>query len=133
MPVVMSHIPAGSSTKTVLHYGQEIKYNGKFQEYDYGTEGNIAKYGCETPPIYNLTNIDVPLYLIYSTNDYMTGPIDVVRLSKQVKNLFGMYLIPLKKFNHVDFLFGKDALQMVYNPLVEVLRNFTNEIAVKMN
>ncbi|KAK9875608.1 hypothetical protein WA026_009407 [Henosepilachna vigintioctopunctata] len=132
MPVVLTHVPAGSSTKAVLHYGQEIKYDGNFQQYDYGTKGNMAHYGTDTPPLYNLTNIDTPIYLMYSSNDYMTGPIDVVRLSKQLKNLVGMYLIPLKKFNHVDFLFGKDAVEVVYKPLIKVLKNFTDQISVQM-
>lgn len=146
MPVVLQHIPAGSSTKTVLHYGQEIKFDGNFQQYDYGIEGNLKQYGTKTPPLYDLTKIEVPMYLMYSTNDFFASPIvsisadvsdlylffitvfyfqDVLRMSKQLTNLVGMYLIPLKKFNHVDFLFGKDAFKVVYEPLVKVLKNYT--------
>ncbi|KAL3266972.1 hypothetical protein HHI36_011121 [Cryptolaemus montrouzieri] len=136
MPIVLPHIPAGSSTKAVLHYGQEIKNNGNFQEYDYGMEGNLAHYGTETPPFYNLTHIKVPIYLMYAANDYMTGPIDVVRLSKQLKNLVGMYLIPLKSFNHIDFLVGKRAPEAVYKPLTKILGNFSSsfneDISVKL-
>ncbi|XP_044749500.1 lipase 3-like [Coccinella septempunctata] len=125
MPIVLQHVPAGSSTKAVLHYGQEIKSDGNFQQYDYGPAGNLKQYGTESPPMYNLSNIEVPIYLMYSYNDFLASPIDVVRMSKKLVNLAGMYSIPLKKFNHVDFLFGKDAFEVVYQPLIKVLKNYT--------
>lgn len=75
MPTVLSHIPAGSSTKAVLHYGQEIKFEGRFQQYDYGIEGNLRQYGRDTPPPYDLTSIEVPIYLMYSENDFFASPI----------------------------------------------------------
>lgn len=31
LPIVLGHIPAGTSTKTVIHYAQEIHHDGKFQ------------------------------------------------------------------------------------------------------
>lgn len=73
LPVVLSHDPAGSSTKTVLHYAQEIKYWGRFQQYDYGPDGNKIQYGTATPPQYKLLNIKVKTYLMYAINDYLAS------------------------------------------------------------
>lgn len=69
LPVILSHAPAGSSTKTVLHYGQEIRDSGKFQMYNYGSDGNLARYGTKNPPQYNVSNIEVPMLFMYAAND----------------------------------------------------------------
>lgn len=73
MPVILAHIPAGTSTKTVIHYLQEIKKEGNFQKFDYGATGNMIEYGNSTPPLYNLSNIKVPTYLMYAQNDWLTS------------------------------------------------------------
>lgn len=75
LPVVLGHAPAGSSTKTVIHYAQEIHHDGDFIEFDYGPDGNLIKYGTTTPPLYNLTNINVPTYFMYAENDWLANPI----------------------------------------------------------
>lgn len=71
--VIFAHSPAGTSTKTVVHYAQEIHENGKFQNFDYGNDGNIQRYGQEMPPSYNLSNILVPTALFYAQNDWLAG------------------------------------------------------------
>lgn len=39
-----------------------------------------------------------------------------------------MYEVPLANFNHVDFIWGKDAPKLVYKPLIKAMRNFTEDI-----
>lgn len=73
LPVVLAHDPSGSSTKTILHYAQEIRNNGNFQYYDYGPEGNQIEYGTLTPPLYNLKSIKVKTFLFYAMNDWMAS------------------------------------------------------------
>ncbi|KAJ8928191.1 hypothetical protein NQ314_019254 [Rhamnusium bicolor] len=127
IPTVVSHDPAGTSTKTALHYAQEVKNEGKFQQYDYGPAGNMIQYGTPTPPQYKLENIKRPIFLMYAENDILASAIDVQRLSRKLTNLVGMYKVPLDIFGHVDFIFGKDAYNLVYKPLLKVMRNFTME------
>ncbi|KAG8230457.1 hypothetical protein J437_LFUL009946, partial [Ladona fulva] len=72
IPVIVGHTPAGASTKTVIHYGQE--YNSeKFCQYDYGWITNILKYHQVSPPDYKLSLITAPVYLHYSRNDWLSG------------------------------------------------------------
>lgn len=42
---------------------------GRFVKYDFGPERNMHKYGSTCPPEYNLSRIDSPLYLHYSSGD----------------------------------------------------------------
>lgn len=71
----MSHIPAGTSTKTVIHYAQEIDGVGNFKQFDYGSAGNIIQYGTRFPPKYKLENMKTPIYLMYAENDWLASPI----------------------------------------------------------
>ena len=59
---MMGHFPSGSSLRNMDHFEQIIR-KGKFAKYDFGATINMQKYGTKDPPIYNLTNIDVPVHL----------------------------------------------------------------------
>jgi hypothetical protein len=48
-----------------------MSVSNKFQKYDYGKEENLKKYGQEEPPLYNLTNIIVPLVMYYGKHDIL--------------------------------------------------------------
>lgn len=71
--MVLGHVPAGTSTKTVIHYAQEIHHDGDFQQFDYGPAGNRIKYGQDTPPLYKFEKIKTPIYLIYADNDWLAS------------------------------------------------------------
>lgn len=69
----MSKEPAGSSTKTVIHYAQEIYQKGNFQKFDYGPVGNLREYGVKFPPKYEIRNIKRPIYIMYAMNDWLAN------------------------------------------------------------
>ncbi|XP_050294889.1 lipase member K-like isoform X1 [Anthonomus grandis grandis] len=127
LPKIVSHDPAGASTKTLIHYSQEIRSGGNFQQFDYGPKGNMIKYGTLTPPLYKLENIKRPIYLMYAPNDILTSYIDVERLAKNLTTVAGLYKIPSDTFGHVDFIFGKNAFTYVYEPLVKFLSGYKEE------
>lgn len=72
MPVILSHDPAGCSTKTIIHYGQEIN-SGYFRQYDYGARKNIKFYNTTYPPDYNISQINIPMALYYADNDWLAA------------------------------------------------------------
>lgn len=101
-PVIFAHTPAGTSTKTVLHFAQEIHQNGNFQYYDYGESGNKQKYGQAFPPLYNVDNIRTPIAFFWAQNDWLAGPKDVAHLyTKLNQTSIGSFKVPLEQFNHV--------------------------------
>lgn len=69
VPVFFNQLPGGGSLKVFNHIAQQI--SGQFAKYDYGKE-NINIYGQSTPPEYNISKIEVPFYLVYSTADWAT-------------------------------------------------------------
>ena len=56
--------------------------SGYFLRYDHGKTQNMKKYGQQTPPAYNLTNIDFPIALFSGAEDGLARPDDVEWLAK---------------------------------------------------
>lgn len=117
--VIFAHTPAGTSTKTIVHYAQEIHDDGLFKQFDYGRNENQIRYGQAVPPQYPVENITTPIALIYATNDWLAGPEDVELLHRRLKNSIGMFRVPYDTFNHLDFMWGKDAKTLVYDDLIK--------------
>ncbi|KAH7730308.1 CBN-LIPL-6 protein [Aphelenchoides avenae] len=75
--VYLSHTPAGTSTCNVVHWAQ-MAVKKKIQKFDYGTpEENRQHYGQDTPPVYNLSNVNAPVYLYYSDADWLADVADI--------------------------------------------------------
>lgn len=69
VPVFFNQLPGGTGLRIYNQIAQQI--TGQFSKYDYGTE-NINKYGQSSPPDYDISRIEVPFYLVYSTSDWAT-------------------------------------------------------------
>ncbi|XP_050735948.1 lipase 3-like [Eriocheir sinensis] len=102
LPVILAHTPAGSSVHTVNHYAQLIA-SGLFQKYDYGIIGNMNHYGQSTPPLYNLSEVTVPVGLFWGQTDWLATPEDVTHLAAELPNVALNYRIDKDQFNHLDF------------------------------
>ena len=72
LETIMHHTPAGSSTNSFVHFAQEIN-SKKFCAFDYGDQ-NSEIYGQDTPPEYDLTQVNVPIGLYWSENDWLAHP-----------------------------------------------------------
>ena len=42
--------------------------------YDYGIINNYFRYRRATPPVYNLANVVVPVFMLYGKNDVLAAP-----------------------------------------------------------
>lgn len=70
--MITSNNPAGTSTKTLVHFAQEHN-SGKFCKYDYGRKKNLEIYNLPEPPSYNLANVTTPFALFYAKNDWLSS------------------------------------------------------------
>ncbi|XP_031838473.1 lipase 3 [Nomia melanderi] len=120
LPTILNHTPAGTSTKTMIHYAQEIK-SGYFRQFDYGPLRNVLYYKSTSPPNYDLSKITVPIVMFCGSNDWLSAPEDVARLVHELPQQAMVYKVPYKKFNHIDFLWANNAPQLVYKKILVLL------------
>ena len=122
IPLIMSTTPAGCSINQIQHYLQEYN-SGYFRQYDYGYLRNKKEYGSRSPLEYYVKNIRVPMYLYYSDNDYMAHIIDVQRLIQNLNpSAFKRAHMMPTKWNHFDFLWGKNVKELLYDIVLEDIK-----------
>ncbi|CAK9822142.1 Lipase 3 [Anthophora retusa] len=121
LSLILRHFPAGSSAKQIIHYCQSI-LSGSFCKFDYGTTQNLKIYGSTQPPNYDLEKVKTPIAIFYSENDFLTDPADVNQLIDKLPNVMETKKIEYSKFNHIDYMWGRDASTLLYNAVLKVLK-----------
>lgn len=87
---VLGNYPDGSSIYSIAHYGQMINtgepnlnvalqnfedsLSGIFRKFDYGPEGNHARYGQASAPEFNVSRATCPLAFFCGLNDALSPP-----------------------------------------------------------
>lgn len=97
---------------------------GSFRKFDYGSIENLKIYGSTQPPKYDLEKVKPPVAVFYSENDFLTDPTDVKKLVDRLPHVIETRKIEYSKFNHIDYLWGRDARTILYNSILAVLKRF---------
>ncbi|XP_023224002.1 gastric triacylglycerol lipase-like [Centruroides sculpturatus] len=121
LPVYFSQLPAGESTKTLIHYGQMIN-SKKFQKFDYGRIKNMQKYKRPSPPEYKLEKIQTPIAIFAGLNDKLADTKDVNILRSRIPNLLANHQVSLREWGHLDFVFAIETKKYVYDHLLRVMK-----------
>ncbi|KAF7273613.1 hypothetical protein GWI33_013659 [Rhynchophorus ferrugineus] len=122
IPVIANSMPAGTSVKEMIHYGQGIK-SGLFRQYDYGIL-NLYHYGTFDPPSYDMQKVTCPVASYYGKNDYFAAISDVEQLLHELPNKATSHLIDYEYFNHIDFVFSKDLKELIFDKVIEVVQKY---------
>ncbi|XP_060097255.1 lipase member M-like isoform X1 [Heteronotia binoei] len=119
--VYVARTPAGTSAQNIFHWSQ-IYRCGLFKGYDWGREvKNKEKHSQFTPPIYKIEDMNVPTAVWTGGQDLLSDPEDVAILVSQIKNLVFHKAVP--KWAHLDFIWGLDAPQNMYNEIIALMRH----------
>ncbi|CAH1107270.1 unnamed protein product [Psylliodes chrysocephalus] len=119
---ILPLIVASVSIKQVFHYSQQIS-SGNFQQYDFGQEKNLEKYGSKYPPLYNIKNITFPVVIFYSSGDRLVSEEDTLLLASQLPNLVGAFQVPAG-FSHVDFIIANNLDKIILRPVLKLLKRY---------
>uniref|UniRef100_A0A0K0ERU8 Lipase n=2 Tax=Strongyloides stercoralis TaxID=6248 RepID=A0A0K0ERU8_STRER len=122
--------PADTSIKNMIHWSQMINSGSQqMYNYEYG-QLNTKYYGQTTPPIYNISNINVNTYLYWGNNDYLVNPQDIINnLINKIKPNFLKANFMYKDFNHLDFVWGLRASSEVYKTIIINIKNDLKNIS----
>ncbi|KAI6220114.1 Hydrolase, alpha/beta domain protein [Aphelenchoides fujianensis] len=128
MGVITAHAPAGTSTENILHWTQMV-ISGRMQKYDFGSaKDNRQHYGQTVPPDYDLSRIQgAKLHLYSSKADTLADPSDIEHFlipNIQPKNIVEHVI--LEDFSHVDFVWALEANALVYQPIIDTIKELDN-------
>merc|ERR1719193_235635 len=122
LPVYISHTPAGTSVQNMIHFAQMVRSN-KFQMYDYGNAAeNVLHYNQSTPPLYDISAINVNTSLYWGGKDLLADPRDVQESIVDKMRSVTDYVF-LDHLDHLDFIWGLDANPLVYQHILKKLRS----------
>jgi len=123
VPTLLGHMPAGSSVRCLVHYAQGVN-SGKFRKYNFGRAKNLEVYGTPDPPEYRVDRITAPVAFYWGENDWLGVKADTYRLAEQMPNLQRMFRVNHDKYNHLDFLWATDNLELINRQTIEFMKNF---------
>ncbi|XP_033149607.1 lipase 3 [Drosophila busckii] len=123
LPQVAETHPAGISTNQGIHFIQSYVSND-FRRYDWGPKNNLAFYGTEVPPSYDITKIDANLYLYSGEADGSANVMDIARLPGLLPNMKELYTIPDPTFGHLDFIFANSVKEIINDKVIGISKDY---------
>ncbi|KAF2901736.1 hypothetical protein ILUMI_04464 [Ignelater luminosus] len=127
LPITLIQNSDAISIKTFSHISQLVINGRKFQQFDYGQNKNKEMYGTKEPPIYNLTEFRVPVYLIRSENDFLVTKENIEKLNSSLPEKvkpYDIYVVRNERFNHGDFVIARDVVPLLYNHILDIITKF---------
>lgn len=73
------------------------------------------------PSEYNVTQITAPINLFYSIDELTATAESVQRIRSELRNVKLFYAIPIKNFQHVDFIYSRFVRDALNDKIVETI------------
>ncbi|KAJ8728507.1 hypothetical protein PYW07_006203 [Mythimna separata] len=113
-----------ASWRQLEHFGK-ICLTGEFTTFSGGLYGPVKPY--------NISNVKIPVSILYGENDQLTEKSQVMRLADELKANGVLEEVrpgcSWPKFNHLDFVFAKDVGTLFNIPLVKHIDRMYNKYA----
>ncbi|KAK5638512.1 hypothetical protein RI129_012807 [Pyrocoelia pectoralis] len=112
LPEVLNYYPSGTSFNVLVHV-HDILIKRRFGPIN-------GPNGTE----YDLKMITAPVSLHYADGDAIISKEDNEFLAKRLPNVVGLFKVPYHNFNHIDFMWGIDSKILVYDHLINILKQY---------
>ena len=84
---------------------------------------NLKKSNLQpTPPLYNVSKVEVPVALYWAEHDWLADPVDVQFLRKNLPNIVDDVYVA--DWNHLDFIWGINAAETIYYKMIALMRKY---------
>jgi pimeloyl-ACP methyl ester carboxylesterase len=91
--------------------------------FEYGSPSeNMKHYNQSTPPLYDISKIQVPTALYYGQNDWLADVNDVDFLKKSLPNIVDD--LNIKIYNHADFIWGTNTKEVLYDRMIQLMQKY---------
>ncbi|XP_017777752.1 PREDICTED: gastric triacylglycerol lipase-like isoform X2 [Nicrophorus vespilloides] len=117
-PIMLASLPDRESLKPFVQYIQ-FADTAEFKKFDYGSKGNLKKYGTEKPPKYDLGKISVPVYTFIGTSDDLTPFSNAETFHKELTVYNEIYA--LQNYSHMAYFLDANAKEVLYKPFFNLL------------
>lgn len=123
LPVIVSHLSAGTSAKGLVHYMQNYR-SKRFARFNYGVNKNAQFYRTPKPPRYNVPAITAPISLFCSDSDWFSAVENVRRLKKTLPNVKSYVVLNrTMDFSHIEFVYGCRVKRIVNDNVINILQS----------
>ncbi|XP_045520629.1 lipase 1-like isoform X3 [Pieris brassicae] len=121
LPVIVARVQPGS-WQQFEHYGKLVE-SDVFTAWENGFNGTIRPY--------NISNVKVPVEIIYGENDQLVHKTQVLRLAEELKSIGVLEDVrsacSCPNWNHFDFVFAKNVGKLLNIPLVKDVNRLYNK------
>jgi len=117
LEVFLSHTPAGTSLRNLIHYAQVVD-QPTITKFDHGKKRNLILYNSVEPPAFDFSKVALPVHMFVGTEDWLATPEDTV---DKVKVLPRSRVTVLENFDHLDFIWGRNAVDQLHPKIYSVL------------
>ena len=117
-------VPAGLSVRIAEHVAQ-LHENRRFQDFDFGPDENLARYGNYTPPVFDVSLISgIPIALFFAGRDDQVSPTDDQWLVAELEDVM-VSSIAYSNYSHFDFYIAENS-EVFLEDVVDLLSEYNN-------
>ena len=79
-------------------------------------------YNQTTPPLYDITQVKVPVALYWGQNDWLADPTDVEYIRKNLPNIVDD--LSIDSYDHIDFVWATNTKDVLYERVMQLMQKF---------
>ncbi|KOB54096.1 Lipase 4 [Operophtera brumata] len=117
---MVANFPSGTSVHNMARYGQIVR-SKTIHKFDYGSQKNTQLYGSSKPPVYNLSAVTVPVFVIYGRNDGIVDIRDIKWLIPNLPNVIEAFEVEDPLWAHMDVAYSHYVPKLLYPKVNEYL------------
>lgn len=128
--IFFAHTPNGASVRCFQHFSQmfsEAKSNPFLRKFDFGAIENYKRYGQIKAPIFDMSNIKIPVTMFHGLQDTLADPADVNILQDHLlARGVNLKVYTYNQWGHMTYNWGLNV-QTFFSDLLSEIKSAQNQ------